>query len=160
MKVIIDERYTSQNARQRKESREYAQIIVRVARSIELSMYNQLHIIWNELNVEFQRDISMSRSNITLNAFLRELDDRKKIWWKLSKSRHSDDSLSKHESRQKSNRKNKNKNRDQTQNQRDMLKVSSNFRSRYQQDDEYNQSFLRSDLQQIFVSTQFSNLVS
>ena len=40
MKVVIDERYIFQDARRKRESREYAQTIVRVARSAKLSIYN------------------------------------------------------------------------------------------------------------------------
>ena len=86
------------------------------------------------------------------------MNDKKDIWWKLAKSRHYDSNLLKQKFRQKStDRKNRN-DRDQSQEQREMLKIFSSFKSRYnQQDDEYN---FRSNLQLIFVFAQFSNFVS
>ena len=95
MKVIIDERYIIQDARRKRESREYAQTIVKIAKSTKLSIYNQLQIIWNDLDIKFQQDLFMSKNNITLNIFLKNLNNRKEIWRRLAKSRHYNNSLSK-----------------------------------------------------------------
>ena len=44
----------------------------------------------------------MSKNNITLNIFFKDLNDKKEIWWKLAKSRHYDSNLSKQKFRQES----------------------------------------------------------
>ncbi len=68
------------NARRRKESRKYAEMILRAAKSADLtSKINQIFLIYNDIDVKFQRDISMSKANIKLNNFLTDLNDRKNV---------------------------------------------------------------------------------
>lgn len=55
--------------------------IVSAARVAKLGdIHNQLDVIWNGLNVEFQSDIDSSTTRITLNKFLQALDLRKHQW--------------------------------------------------------------------------------
>ncbi len=68
------------NVRYRRESREYAEVILRAAKSTDLtSEISQIFLIYNDIDVEFQRDISMSKADIKLNNFLIDLDDRKNV---------------------------------------------------------------------------------
>jgi ribose 1,5-bisphosphokinase PhnN len=68
------------NARRRRESREYVDIIMRAARSAELDIANhQIMMIYNDLNLEFQRNITMSTLTIIIQDFLQQLNDRKNI---------------------------------------------------------------------------------
>ena len=46
--------------------------------------YNQLTTMWNQLNVQLRRDISMSDSHITLAAFLNQLKEKISIWEKMA----------------------------------------------------------------------------
>lgn len=71
------------DARQKREPIEYAQIITRAARSAEMSMYNQVYLIYNGLNIEFRRDIPIPNENTDLDEFLQELDRKKEIWWAI-----------------------------------------------------------------------------
>lgn len=163
MEVVTSERYTTQDARRQREPREYAQTMVRAARSAELPIYNQLQIIWNGLDAEFQRDVPMPRTNTTLNAFLKDLDDRKEIWWKLMEARSG---LSKQEGtggRRDKSVVDKDKGQDRSYDRgnqgygsRGMLGASSsNFRPRFnQQGGGYNQ-FFRLGLQPAFQSQSF-----
>ena len=80
MKKLIFNDYFEENVRNQRESREYAQQIVRVDKSTRLSIYNQLFQIWNEFDVEFQRDIDESTIKIIMNSFIKQLNDRKNIW--------------------------------------------------------------------------------
>jgi hypothetical protein len=85
MIIIIRERYIMNDARRRRESREYANVIMRAARSVELeSESHQVMMIYNDLNLKFQRDISMSTLITQIQNFLQHLDDKKNIWWKLA----------------------------------------------------------------------------
>jgi hypothetical protein len=54
MITITRERYTLDDARRRRESREYADIIMRATKSAELnSESHQIMLIYNDLNLEF-----------------------------------------------------------------------------------------------------------
>ena len=76
-------KFTMDDARQKREPIEYAQIITRAARSAEMSMYNQVYLIYNGLNIEFRRDIPIPNENTDLDEFLQELDRKKEIWWAI-----------------------------------------------------------------------------
>ncbi len=68
------------DARRRRESREYAGVIIRVARSTELeSESHQIMMIYNDLNLEFQRNIPLSELITSIQNFLQSLDDHKDI---------------------------------------------------------------------------------
>jgi hypothetical protein len=84
MITITRERYTLDDARRRRESREYAGIIMRAAKSAELdSKLHLIMLIYNDLDLKFQRDISMSELITNIQNFLQCLDDKKNIWWRL-----------------------------------------------------------------------------
>ena len=79
MIIIIKKRYIMNDARRRRELNEYAQIIIRAARSAEMSTYNQIYLIYNGLNLEFRRDLHISSDVIDMHSFLNELKNKKKI---------------------------------------------------------------------------------
>ena len=82
MATIVKERYTRNDAMRQREPREYAMIIIRAAKVAKLGeIHNQLDIIWNGLDVEFQSDIDPPTAQTTLNQFLTSLDLRKQQWW-------------------------------------------------------------------------------
>ena len=55
---LLKEKYTINDAVRHREPREYAMAIVRAAKVAKLdAVHNQLDIIWNGLDVEFQSDI-------------------------------------------------------------------------------------------------------
>ncbi len=84
MIIITRKRYIMNDARRRRESREYANVIMRTARSAELeSKTHQIMMIYNDLDLKFQRDISMLTLIIQIQNFLQHLDDKKDIWWNL-----------------------------------------------------------------------------
>ena len=85
MNTIIRKLYTMKDARRRRKSKEYATKILRAVKSTELeSMTNQVAIIYNELNVEFWRDLKKSINVLSIDSFLREMNEIKKIWWQLA----------------------------------------------------------------------------
>ena len=88
MAVITRERYTLDDARRRREPREYAQNILRAAKSaLMTSTYNQLFLIYNGLDFEFQRDLTMPSPETKLDRFLQEMDSKRDIWWALGNRR-------------------------------------------------------------------------
>jgi hypothetical protein len=84
MITIIREKYILKNVRRRRESREYAEIIMRAAKSAELSSESHLiMLIYNDLDLKFQRNIFMPEFITNIQNFLQCLDDKKNIWWDL-----------------------------------------------------------------------------
>ena len=67
------------DARQRRKFNKYVQIIIRAARSIEMFNDNQIYLIYNDLNLEFKRDLHISFDVIDMHLFLNELKNKKKI---------------------------------------------------------------------------------
>ena len=57
---LIKKKYTLENVKRRRESREYATSIIRVVNTVELSFKNQVMLIYNDINSEFQRNIRYS----------------------------------------------------------------------------------------------------
>ena len=85
MNTILRERYTMKNARRRRKSKKYATKILRIIKSTEFeSMSNQVTIIYNELNVEFRRNLTKSINVLSIDSFLREMNEVKNIWWQLA----------------------------------------------------------------------------
>ena len=82
MAVVLREKYSLQDAARHREPREYAQTVIRAAKTAELGgTPDHLLLIWNGLDLEFQRDIDEPTQATTQNSFLQELDKRKHQWW-------------------------------------------------------------------------------
>ena len=80
------ERYTISNARQQKNPRLFAQNIFRYAKIAKMNfIYNQISIVWNNLNVEFRRDISKPNAHITIRSFLDQLNSKFSIWFEMAR---------------------------------------------------------------------------
>ena len=83
--IILKKRYTMNDAKNRRKSREYVVKILRIIKFAEFeSMTNQVIIIFNNLNVEFRRDLTKSINVLFMNIFFREMNDVKEIWWQLA----------------------------------------------------------------------------
>jgi hypothetical protein len=64
----------------RRKSREYAEVIMRIARSIEFeSKTHQIIMIYNDLDLKFQRNIFMSILITQIQNFLQHLNDKNNI---------------------------------------------------------------------------------
>ena len=46
--------------------------------------------MYNDLKLEFRRDLNLSINVIDMNVFLIEIKNKKKIWWTLN-ARHRED---------------------------------------------------------------------
>ena len=85
MATIVQERYTMLDARNRREPRKYAGVITRAAKSAELgTTAHIMMLIYNGLDLEFQRDLPTPSLTTLFEQFLQQLDDRKDIWWGLA----------------------------------------------------------------------------
>ena len=150
------------NAKNRRFVREYAQNIIRLNKTAELFLWNQLLQIWNDLEIDFQLLIFKLTKNTRMSDFLRLLNDKKNAWWKLNE-REESNRRRKSESIKNNNVRNKDQRDDRQQQQsqfRDMLAVDNIKRQVYnQQFDEYNNEFFRSDISSAFISAQFFNFV-
>ncbi len=83
---LLKERYTLTNANRNRESRKYVQKIIRWVKSAKMiSLFNQLNIIYNEIDAEFKRDLKKFFKNTTIDDYLQLLNDCKNIWWFLTK---------------------------------------------------------------------------
>ena len=89
LSILMKKKYTFENVRNQRESREYAIIILRATKSINLKVFDQIAMIWNDMNAEFQRNIQRSNEDIVLDDFLNALDEFKDIWWQLTRRRMS-----------------------------------------------------------------------
>lgn len=68
MITIMRKQYIIFNVKNRRESREYAKVIIRIVKSIELDFTRHIVMfIYNELNLKFQRNLSMSTLTTSLN---------------------------------------------------------------------------------------------
>ncbi len=68
------------DVRRRREFRKYADVILRAAKFADLiSKISQIFLINNEIDVEFKRNLSMSKFDIKRNNFLIELNDKKNV---------------------------------------------------------------------------------
>ena len=86
MSQLLREKYTINDALRHREPREFAMAIVRAAKIAKLeTVHNQLDIIWNGLDVEFQSDIDPPEVNTSLNQFLAAMDRRKHQWWEKAR---------------------------------------------------------------------------
>jgi hypothetical protein len=83
---LLKERYILTNAKRNRKSREYAQKIIRWAKFAKMtSSFNQLNIVYNDINAEFRRDLKKSFKNTTIDDYLQLRNDCKNIWWFLTR---------------------------------------------------------------------------
>ena len=67
------------NVRKHKKSFDFVEIIIKNAKSIMMSIYLQFYLIYNELKLEFRRNLIKSTKKTIMNDFFQQLDDKKKI---------------------------------------------------------------------------------
>ena len=155
MKELVKKSYSMTNAQHERESRKYAQKIIRLDKSTELSIFNQLLQIWNEFDVDFQLHVNKFINDIKLSDFLRDLNDRKHSWWKLINKQSFEQT-----DRREINVKNRDarEQRENRQSQRDMSRTD--YRDRDQSNVEYDDNvvdeyiqndYFRFDIQSTFI---------
>lgn len=82
------ERYTMADAQNGRTPRAYVQDIIRHAKAAEFSsVYNQLTMAWNNLELDFRAHIPEPKLNTTLSIFLESLDEKANIWQQIAAKR-------------------------------------------------------------------------
>ena len=79
-KNLLKEKYIMKNVKKHRELKKYAQKIIKCAKSTKMkSIFNQLNIIYNDINVELRKVLRKSFNTIILNIFLQNFDECKNI---------------------------------------------------------------------------------
>ena len=86
IQYLQTQQYTMADARAEKSPRSYAQDIFRHAKAAQLTkVYNQLTIAWNNLALNFRRDIPELTSSTTISIFIDQLDSKASLWFEMAK---------------------------------------------------------------------------
>ena len=86
--IFKEVNYIMKDARKKRESMKYALKIIRAVKTINMSVFSQIILIYIDLKLKFQRDVTKSIEIITMNMCLQELKNNKKLWWNMIFSRH------------------------------------------------------------------------
>ena len=79
---LLIQRYIIRDVVNHRESRKYAQKIIRAAKNAGINLQNQLNLIYNDIDVNVRADIMRrSRKRMILNELLIEFDEFKFDWW-------------------------------------------------------------------------------
>ncbi len=82
--TITTEKYTMSDVYRRRKSHEYAQIILCEVRSAKMIfIYNQLFLIYNEIDLKLRRNLKSFEFKTMINAWLQQLNRYKEIWFDL-----------------------------------------------------------------------------
>ena len=83
MNNLLHQRYIIRNAASQRKSRKYAQKILRFAKNVNMiDVWNQLNIIYNDIDVEVRFEIfRRSKNENIINDMLNDLDEFKHDWW-------------------------------------------------------------------------------
>jgi hypothetical protein len=69
------------DAKKAREPREYAQRIIRWAKSAEMgSTFNQLNIVYNGVEAKLRRDLQRPTNESTIDEYLQDMNNCKEIW--------------------------------------------------------------------------------
>ena len=88
LQALQTERYIMKNVRSERTFRAYVQDIMRHVKTIEFSfLYNQMLIVWNNLNLKFRMQIFESTVNIIFKFFFDFLNSKAIIWAEMTSKR-------------------------------------------------------------------------
>ena len=88
----MQQRYTLRNVATQRESREYAQKIIRLAKNVDIiNVLNQLNLIYNDIDVDVRVDtLRRFKDSTTINEMLSDMNEFKHDWWtKVAKLRNN-----------------------------------------------------------------------
>ncbi len=72
-----------------KSPRVFAQELFRHAKAAEMtSVYNQLVVAWNNLDLEFRMHVPEPQPNTTMAQFLELLDSKTSLWGEMARKQH------------------------------------------------------------------------
>ena len=157
MNSLIQQRYTLRDVASQRESREYAQKIIRLAKNVDMiNVLNQLNLIYNDIDIDVWIDtLRRFKNSTTINEMLSDMNEFKHDWWTKVAKLRSNININIQNSRNQLIRQNVrsqqfdqyNNNR-QSQSQRQSSQFQSfqrqSFQSRYSNNAYQNQSFQQS----------------
>ena len=153
--TIKKKSYIMKDDRRRRKFSKYAHVIIKTAKFIVMNVYSQLWLIYNDLNIEFRRDVRKSIEHIDLNVFLQEMKNVKEIWWNLSVKNSRDYA---------DNNRSANNFREQQQGSYDNRSENEESLSQKDYDNDFDYEYPSADSQQqprqtqFFITYQFNNL--
>ena len=79
MNDLMQQRYTFRDAIAHRESRKYAQKIIRLIKNVDMTnVLNQLNLIYNDIDVDVRIDIFRRfKNSITINEMLNDMNEFK-----------------------------------------------------------------------------------
>ena len=80
LNTLFNAKYNFENARRYRNSVDYVLQIFKTAKVTDVSIFNQLYFMYNDLKTKFRRDLTRFIAIITMNFFLKKIEDNKKIW--------------------------------------------------------------------------------
>lgn len=90
MDMLVNGKYTMEDAYEYREPREYSARIIRATRDGDIAAeLSVMSLIYNGFDLEFQMDLLLPSTTLTLDAFLQAMDDRKHLWWELASRNNS-----------------------------------------------------------------------
>ena len=157
MNSLIQQRYILRDVASQRESREYAQKIIRLIKDVDMiSVLNQLNFIYNDIDVDVRIDtLRRFKTSITISEMLDDMNEFKHDWWiKIVKFRNNIDDQHDQNNKQLSRQNARSQqfdqyitNNRQSQSQRQSFQSQRQiqfFQSRYQNNAYSNQSFQQS----------------
>ena len=91
------EHYNMNDARQGRTPRAFAQSMLRHAKAAQMtSVYNQLSLAWNNLALEFRRDIPEPTPTTTISQFFGQLDSKENLWYEMSRQNRASNQQQQH----------------------------------------------------------------
>ena len=79
MNSLVQQRYTLKNIVVQRESRKYAQKIIRLIKNVDMiNVFNQLDLIYNDIDIDVRIDtLRRFKNNITINEMLNDMNEFK-----------------------------------------------------------------------------------
>ena len=79
MVTIKNNQYTMDNVRRKREPMEFVLAITRIIKTTNMSVYNQITLIYIGINVKFRRDLCKLTEKFTRDTCFQNLKNNKKI---------------------------------------------------------------------------------
>ena len=92
MDNLVQQRYTLKNVVVQRESREYAQKIIRLIKNVDMiNVFNQFDFIYNDIDIDVRIDtLRRFKNSIIINEMFNDMNEFKHDWWiKIVKLRNN-----------------------------------------------------------------------
>ena len=148
MQLLIDDKYTIDDVKQKQSIISYVQSVIRHAKNTNFNtIHTQLTWTWNHLALDLQRDISTFNVNTTKLNFIKQLENIQQIWkryyvveisskkrWDTQRNQTSSNQIAQYQSSNQNYSNDKNEYNNQTYS----LNSQNNYQSNYQTNNQEN----------------------